>query len=323
MRLVSEPPVFTPSDDGLHSTLAGDEWWFTETSWFSFHHPERELGGWFYTMIRPNIGTVAGGAWVWDASASVPWEVPYSANYSALQLPANCDLRNADLPTGVSIEVIEPTLGYRLGYASHPKERSSLHATLEFRAVDPPRPLTTTASTFGRAAHFDQIGHVTGEIVVNDERLTIDCWGMRDRTWGRRPEDRPRRAAYVTAAGDGGAGFLAVTSIEGEDDRIAYGFLKRPGGQQVDWASGERHTARHPSKGWIEQITISGTDADGNNFEAHGQALSRIIINRHTFIDVNSLVRWEIPSLGLTWWGEDQDMWPMGWWAATNRTGAF
>ena len=79
-------------------------------------HADRKLGGWFYTMARHNIGTVAGGAWVWDNSAHLPWEVLYSANYSALELPAEADLRDIELPTGVSIRVKEPTLSYRLGY---------------------------------------------------------------------------------------------------------------------------------------------------------------------------------------------------------------
>ena len=39
-----------------------------------------------------------------------------------------------------------------------------------------------------------------------------------------------------------------------------------------------------------------------------------MIINRHTFIDINSLVRWELD--GAVAWGEDQDMWPVHRWAS-------
>ena len=72
----TETPVFTAADDAFHFDVMSDRWWETETSWFSFHHAERRLGGWFYSMIRPNIGTVAGGAWVWDDTA-VPTPSPY------------------------------------------------------------------------------------------------------------------------------------------------------------------------------------------------------------------------------------------------------
>jgi hypothetical protein len=57
---------FTDRDDRFHFSEMGEDWWATETAWFSFHHPGRRLGGWLHTMVRPNIGTVAGGAWVWD-----------------------------------------------------------------------------------------------------------------------------------------------------------------------------------------------------------------------------------------------------------------
>jgi hypothetical protein len=37
----------------------------------------------------------------------------------------------------------------------------------------------------------------------------------------------------------------------------------------------------------------------------------------HTFIDINSLVRWNIN--GDVAWGEDQDMWPVHRWARMRR----
>ena len=49
---------FTAADDNFHFKQMGDRWWMTETSWFSFCNPQRKLGGWLYTMARPNIGTV-------------------------------------------------------------------------------------------------------------------------------------------------------------------------------------------------------------------------------------------------------------------------
>ena len=45
--------------------------------------------------------------------------------------------------------------------------------------------------------------------------------------------------------------------------------------------------------------------------------LSRIVINRHTFIDINSLIRWEINGEGGH--GEDQDMWPVHRWSRMRR----
>ena len=305
-------PVFSPEDDGFHFGVLSDRWWETETAWFSFHHPERRLGGWLYTMVRPNIGTVAGGAWVWDDSAWLPWEVLYSANYSALQLPRGQDLRDVTLPTGVSIRVVEPTRSYELGY----DDADRLTAALRFDGVMAPEPLTAIGSTFGSASHFDQFGRVTGHLVLHGERIDVDCVAMRDRTWGPRPEHRPRQAAYVTGAASGEHGFLAVTNVRPDSDPIAYGFLRRDG-RTVGLAGGERRVERHPEHGWVTTITIEATDAKGRRLRAVGEPVSRMIINRHTFIDINSLVRWDLD--GEVGWGEDQDMWPVHAFAAARR----
>ncbi len=311
-----QPAVFTADDDALHLHLAGEEWWFTETSWFAFHNIEHHLGGWFYSMFRPNIGTVAGGAWLWDDTAHLPWEVPYSANYTALQLPIDLDLRDAQLPNGVSIKVEEPTMVYRLGY----DDPGRFTADLRFEGAMAPRALATGASTFGHASHFDQLGHMTGSIELHGRTIDIDCWSMRDRTWGRRPENRPRQAAYVTGAGVEGQGFLAVTNARDGKDRIAYGFVNR-GGEPITIADGERTVQRNGETGWIETMRIDAVDVNGDAFAAIGTATNRIIINRHTFIDVNSVIHWHTLE-GATgdWWGEDQDMWPMHRWSAARRS---
>jgi hypothetical protein len=306
-----ESPRFSARDDEFHFDELGDDWWATETAWFSFHHPERRLGGWLYTLVRPNIGTVSGGVWLWDHTAWLPWEVPYSVNYTALQLPAGARLTSDRLPTGVGIEIVEAGQSYRLSY----EDDERLRLDLRFDGTMAPEPLTATGSTFGSAHHFDQFGRVTGVVVLHGERIEIDCIAMRDRTWGRRPEDRPRQAAYVTGAVDEGEGFLAVTDAR-SGDRISYGFLRRDG-RTASLGEGARRVERDEEHGWITRIEVEAVDAEGRRLRATGEPASRIIVNRHTFIDVNSLIRWDID--GRVAWGEDQDMWPVHAWSAFRR----
>jgi hypothetical protein len=306
---------FTPDDDALH-TLSG-RWWETETAWFSFHVPSRRLGGWLYTMVRPNIGTVAGGAWVWDDTAQLPWDVLYSTNYSALPLPPDTDLRDAELPTGVKIRVVEPTHCYDLAY----DDPGRLRLELRFTGVMPPEPLAAVGSTFGSAHHFDQFGRVTGHLKINGEQVEVDCIAMRDRTWGPRPEHRPRQAAYVTAAATPDHGLLAVTNTQptGEDP-IAYGFLRRDG-RTVALAAGSRSVERDADDGHVCRVVLTATDLDGRTLCAVGEPVSRMVINRHTFIDINSLIRWDLD--GDEAWGEDQDMWPVHVFADARRRRTF
>jgi len=307
---MNDAPTFGPQDDQFHSEQLSDRWWETETSWFSFCVPERKLGGWLYTLVRPNIGTVAGGAWVWDDSASVPWEVLYSANYSALRLRVGTDLSDCVLPTGVGIHTRVPLTSYDLSYVD--EERIDLHLT--FDAVMPPRALGSRSSVFGSASHFDQFGRVKGTLRLHGEDIAVDCLAMRDRSWGPRPESRPRQSAYVTGIASSGHGFLAVTGSDG--DAVHYGFLMRDGITH-DLVNGSRKVQRDPDHGWANEIEITALDAAGRPLRARGRRLSGIILNRHTFIDSNGLFEWDID--GDTGYGEDQDLWIVHNWAAFRR----
>lgn len=303
--------LFGPDDDDFHDV--GDRWWATETCWFSFFHPERRLGGWLYALVRPNIGTCQGGAWVWDDTAWEPWEVPYSANYSSLRLPDERDLRDFRFPTGFSVRAVEPLSVYELGY----EDGDLIKLALRFEAVIPPQPFGHGQPPFLSAAHFDQLGRVTGELVLHGEHLTIDCLAVRDRSWGPRPETRPRRLSYNFGTASPALGFFAVSNPSGGDDPVNHGWLIRDG-DLAPVVAGTRRVERDPERGWITREVIEGRDALGRDFVATGEAASRIVLNRHTAITWTSLMRWELD--GETAWGEDQDMWPVQEWSAFRRT---
>ena len=309
---VTASSPFTEADDRFHVDRLSDRWWETETAWFSFCHPERRLGGWLYSMFRPNISTVAGGAWIWDDTAHLPWEALYSTNYTALRLPKDADLTDIKLPTGVAIKRLAPLQTYQLGY----QDEGRLQLDLGFEAVMAPRALRRAGSVFHHASHFDQFGRVTGEIILHGERIAIDCLAMRDRSWGPRAEHRPTKNAYVTGIASPRDAFLAVTRWEAGLERIAYGFMIRDG-TIADLVSGTRTVVRDPREGWVGAITIEARDELGRELHATGQRLSSIVINRHSFIDSNGLIAWTIN--GHAGHGEDQDMWPVHDWAAMRR----
>jgi hypothetical protein len=264
-------------------------------------------------MVRPNIGTVAGGAWVWDDSAYLPWEVLYSANFTAMRLPRDQDLTDIRLPTGVTVRVLKPLTTYDVGYS----DGDRLQVALEFDAIMAPQPLGSATSSYANLSHFDQFGQVTGHIVVNGERIEIDCISMRDRTWGPRPEHRPRRASYVTGIADSRDGFFVTTIHDGGHDLVTNGFLLR-GGVVSEINGGRRVVTRDPERNWITQVSIEGRDEFGRPFRAAGTPVSRIIINRHTAIDCNSLIRWQLDD-NQVGWGEDQDLWPVHEWSQAVR----
>ena len=111
--------------------------------------------------------------------------------------------------------------------------------------------------------------------------------------------------------------FLAVTRWEEGVEHVAYGFMIRDG-EIADLVSGTRHVERCPVNGWVTSMTIAAKDERGRTLEAQATRLSGIIINRHSFIDSNALMRWTIN--GHAGCGEDQDMWPVHDWAAMRRS---
>ena len=178
-----------PADDDFHDGELTDRWWETETCWFSWNVPERNLGGWTYCQARPNANICNGGAWVWDDRAAYPWELAYRAEYSGLQLPprAERDMRDFEWPNGVHVSVIEPLTTYAVRYS----DPGALEVDLVFEAIMEPNPHPDGVVPFLKGAHFDQAGHVTGTMVLHGEEIPIDCYSVRDRSWGPRPHGTP------------------------------------------------------------------------------------------------------------------------------------
>lgn len=308
----STRPDVTARDDDFHFDEMSDRWWITETAWFSFCKPEIGLGGWVYNMFRPNIGTVAGGCWIWEPDAHLPQEVTYSSNLTAMPLQKDGSLTDIELRNGASIKVLDPLTSYKVGF----KEEGQINLDLTFDAVMPPRPMAKNDGSFQKLSHFDQFGRVTGQIDIRGRKIDIDCLAIRDRSWGPRPEHRPGRSAYVSGIASAECSFLVVTKWNDPDYPLTNGFLMLDG-KIANVVSGQRRVTRNPETGVVETITIEGRDELGRELHATGRRLSGIIINRHSFIDSNGLIEWEIN--GQRGHGEDQDMWPVHGWAEMRR----
>ncbi|MDT7549253.1 MAG: hypothetical protein QOE84_1647, partial [Actinomycetota bacterium] len=156
--------AWTAVDDQLHAP-GSDRLDWTETTWWSFGIPERALFGWLYCQLRPNNGTVAGGAFVYDPSGALPWDIPYFAYAQYTPLPDRLDLRNVSFRNGVSIRCLEPGMHYALGYRF--RDQEDFVADLEFRGLTAPVAHVQGSPPFTGSSHYDQMGHVTGRIRLN------------------------------------------------------------------------------------------------------------------------------------------------------------
>jgi hypothetical protein len=317
--------TIAPQDDDFHDEEMTERWWETETNWFSWNVPDRKMGGWTYCQARPNANLCNGGAWVWDDRASYSWEIAYRAEYSGLQLPPRSerDMRDFEWPNGVHVRVLEPLRRYAVSYA----DPAALELDLEFEAIMAPNPHPTGVAPFFTGAHFDQAGHVTGTMILQDEEIPIDCYSVRDRSWGPRPRRRTGQAARSRATNFGGVGYSFCAAGPGEAwlvyavpgpevEPVSCGFLLRSD-EYGHILAGERRPIYDPSTGWPLALEIEAVDEFDRRLSVRGDALSRHWRGHGG----DSLVHWRWDD-GVEGWGEDQSHFSRGQWETNRRRAA-
>jgi hypothetical protein len=188
--------------------------------------------------------------------------------------------------------------------------------------------------------HLDQLGHITGEMVLHGERIAIDCYSVRDRTWGPRGghHSQSQKASYVRGdhrvAHAGGpkwreverergrgriqyifghtgaeTGFLSFVRPQDGDaagwSPLNVGWLLKDGMfQRLDKTASRMRNFRDPRTGWSAHMQVDLTDVTGRTMQAEGFAVSYMCEHG---AGANALMRWEYD--GKIGWGEDQDGW--------------
>lgn len=304
--------VLSSADDTLHAPPDTADTWWTETFWFTFAVPERELFGNFYLYFRPLLKSIGGGVTIFDWTGSTPWDVPYYSHQHHLPLPEDLDLRDAHLPGGEFLKQIEPTRSYEFGVVNQ-----EVQARLHFDAIA--EPLLTVPKPrppFTGAYHVDQPGRITGTLTLHGVEMAVDCRSMRDRSWGRRPDLRGVKAGYDYAFASDVDGFLGLSLDRGED-RVVMGFILRDG--DTSKAVGGRRHVRRGEDGMPQSIDVEVLDQLGRTVTAHGVVVSQFSSLVYPSMLVHqSLVRWEYD--GHTVFAEDQDVWDPMQWRAFRRS---
>jgi hypothetical protein len=279
----------TPEDDDWHGGYS-NHWWETETNWWSWNVPERNMGGWIHHAARVNQRNITGGAWTWDDSdAGALYEERRTVSYERSSMRGK-----QAFPTGFTLETIEPLHKYRTIWS----DPGALEIDLVHEGIMPPHSHPEGMAPFYANRHFDQPMRVTGTVVLHGEELTVDCYSVRDRSWGPRPggpvppEGRlPEGAAptfrrvvnpkpgggigYVFGTQDPNEAFLAFsTPWMGPDgkvsDEVSAGFLLREG-RYAPLVGGHRTIALAPTTRFIERIHLEAVDALGRDVVADGE----------------------------------------------------
>jgi hypothetical protein len=296
---------FTPADDDLHRP--SDDFYETETFWYSFFVPERDLGGWLYASVRGTLGSTGGGMWIWDRTATNPWGVPFFEQFGHLKPPTPRGPGALDFPTGLSVRTLTPGMSYDLRY----EDRDRVQVRFRFDAVEEPVPLRRGEPPYPKASHYDQTGRITGHILLDGERIDVDCYAMRDRSWGPRHERGYRRVGYTWAASPG-LSFLTYTAPSGTGPEHVYSGYVRRDGRLARIVDGRREVERHPTENWITAISMEVRDELGRVTTGHADGTSRLFLPGATSLCLCTCLRWTVEGQPLD--GEDQDVWPLKEW---------
>ena len=313
MQSVEDEWGLVPEDDMFHEPTSSDPWW-TETVWFSWMVPERNLLGYWYVVFRKNLGVVFGGVLVFDDTAVLPWELPVFDWHWHQPLPDRHDLRDLDVLGGMKLQCLEHGRRFRFAY-----ENDDVAFDLAYDALMQPM-LSRQTPPFNHGTHVDQPGRVTGAMTLHGDEIAVDCIAMRDRSWGIRTPRRQPKLGYCHATAGPQSSFLTISVDRKGVDGILTGYLMRDG----EWAlmtSGSRSVERD-AQGRPAIVRVEGVDELGRTLEAHGTTASRQVFTAYPDMFCwNSLARWDFDD--VTAWGEDQDIWhPRKWREHARQIGA-
>jgi hypothetical protein len=303
--------TLSAADDMLHLPANDDLFW-TETHWFAFAVPERKLTGYIYPVFRPNQNICSAGIYLWDDTGEANHEIVYYQNYWHLPMPD--DLRNMELPGGLSITCLESQNKWQVRY----DDGAELKLDLIYEGLIEPTTYACSISMDGIAdttgmGHLDQPCHVTGTIRLNGSEAEVDVYEMRDKRWVPRSDLRklsppaspgePMSGSYTYGL-SAGTSFVACTLGGVEQTAVRAGFLLKDG-ELARLVSGTRTVESEPGRP-PSRMVVEGTDDIGRSFRAVGECVNRWPFQGSPGRDF----AWVC---GTTWvldgepaWGEDQ-----------------
>jgi hypothetical protein len=222
-------------------------------------------------------------------------EIRYARNWWHLPMPDH-DLTQLTLPIGLRYETVEPLRTYRV----HFDDGEELSLDLTYEAVHEPH-----APMVGPTGHLDQACRVTGHLVLHGERIEVDGFDMRDRSWTVRKDQGQVRAGYDYGIVGPGDAFLAM-SMGGGDTQVVVAGYRLVDGQLRRVTGGQRTAERDRIR--PVGLRLQLTDETGDEVEIHGRPQNHFAFQSSpNYFAWMSLTRWTLGA--ATSWGQSQDVW--------------
>jgi hypothetical protein len=298
--------------------VGSDHPWWNESAWFGFAVPERKINGFFYFWHRPNMKLTAGGVAIWDDVGTTRDDCLYYHWFPFNPMSPDTEMFDFQLENGMSVATREPLRSYQLTY-----EATGCSVDLLWKGAKPALDVTFGADSHSTGAdefgdfHYEQLGHVTGTLEIEGERIEVDCHHIRDRSRGirrqgiRRPEQPDLRAGLEMCWVSERTGF-SVTCLtsgapgleEGASDPLIYGLMVQDGVQSSP-VSAERRVTERAADGRPLAVEVDMEDAEGRTIHAKGWMRNCLKYSDLWFV-YWCLVEWEVD--GEHGWGESQEL---------------
>jgi hypothetical protein len=283
--------VITAEDDRYHER--DDDPYWNESTWFSISLPERGIEGYIYNWHRPNMGFCCVGPTFWDTETTTIEDALHHDVHWIQHIPDG-EFMDASYPAGLTIERLDPGRSFRFTY-----DQKGCAFDLTYEAFCAPH-------EFG--AHFEQPGRMTGTLTLAGSQIDVDCWAMRDRSWGHRDlgVDTPQ-GDYLWGIGDEKEAFHVMSIWDGSENKVITGYLLRDG-IMSDLVSGRTWTEGRRRSLQADRIFVEAEDAQGRRLEVEGQNRNTLIWTMYPrMVCALGQTEWSVD--GRQVWGEQQQFW--------------
>lgn len=285
-----------------------DNPYWNESVWFSFSIPERRIHGSIQYYFRPNMGMLNGGPNMWDPSGQFQWNCLYY-NWSHLQaIPKGWVAGKFDMQArnSLRVKVLEPLKRYKIDY-----DKEGFELDLVWEANGPPHELHTGDAGQSATAkfHIEQPGRMKGMVRRHGVEYPIDCFSMRDTSYGAREYESLSTGGYFWGISDTSS-FHALcmdTKEWGREAKCIGGYIYRDG-TLCSLASGKRTVLEFGQFG-PSKVLFEGTDKLGRTMRATGTIDPGLVFTGYTdHTVVWSLAEWDWD--GVKHWGDNQEFRP-------------
>jgi len=265
--------TYNPEIADVFNMQYNDDPYWTESSWFSWAIPERDICGFFYNHFRPNMNCLLGGPAMWDPSGQHVWKFRYFDWQLMRPLPegrygVDYNKYAFTTPWSMSLRVLEPLRRYHLQY-----DRNGFRLDLEFTAVAEPNFIGAKPGMENSfRLHFEQPGRIAGAVELDGERFDVDCFSIRDGSHGPRSLENTRPGGYTWSTADARTGFhlIARDTGAGRDTSVFGGYVLRDGRMAPVTRGVRRVLERAGPRPQVVEVELE--DALGRQLHARGCA---------------------------------------------------